>query len=216
MKTEFLLFYSKNTLPPPPFPITIGDAATPPPSQSARNLVVIFDDCLSLHPHISAIYISVFFHLHRISCIHKFLPLPAAKNLVHSFISSRLDYCNDALSGLPECDLQKIQCVHNAATHLITHTRKHKHVTPILIELHWLLVMQGILLEILVLTDHACNNSAPPYIQYLLIKQTPTRSLCTSSKFTLQVPHSNTLSYIEHAFSRFAPAKYHLLPKTVK
>ena len=31
-KTEFLLFHSKNTPSPPTFPITIGDAAIPPPN----------------------------------------------------------------------------------------------------------------------------------------------------------------------------------------
>ena len=46
-KTQFFLFHSKNNPSPPTFPITIGDAAISP-SQSARNLGVIFDDTLSL------------------------------------------------------------------------------------------------------------------------------------------------------------------------
>ncbi len=65
-KTEFLLFHSKNIPPPTNLPIIISEAAIQP-SPSARNLGVIFDDTLSLHPHIAAICKSSFFHLCCIS-----------------------------------------------------------------------------------------------------------------------------------------------------
>ena len=155
---------------------------------------------------------TTFFHLHRISHICKFLSLPVTKTLVHSFISSRLDYCNSALSGLPDYDIQKLQCIQNAAAHLITRTRKYKHITPILIELHWLSVRQQILFNILVLTYCALHNSAPPCIQSWLTKKPHTRSLHSNSKLTLVVP----LSYGKHAFSHFAPSQYNLLSEPLK
>ncbi len=65
-----------------------------------------------------------------ITRILRFFTLPATKTLVHSFISPRLDYCTSVLSGLPDCDIQKLQCVHNAAAHLQTHSKKYNHITP--------------------------------------------------------------------------------------
>ncbi len=123
---------------------------------------------------------------------------------------------NSALAGLPDCDLRKLQCVQNAAARLITRTKKHDHITPILIELHWLPVKQRILFKILCLIYRALNDSAPSYIQSLIKKQTPARSLRSSSRLTLVVPHANTLSYGERAFSRFAPSKFNKLPETLK
>ena len=140
-KTEFLLLYSKNV---GPLSITIGDAAISPSPYSMNLGVIIDDGChdtLSVRPHISATCKSALFHLCRISCICKFLSSPSVKTLVHSFISR-----------LPECDLHKLQCVQNAAVHLVTHTKKYEHVTLILMELYWLLVRHRILLKILVLT----------------------------------------------------------------
>ena len=63
---------------------------------------------LSLKPDIAAICKSAFHQLRRISRIHRFLTLPATKTLIHSFILSRLDYCNSVLSGLPDSDIQKL------------------------------------------------------------------------------------------------------------
>jgi len=59
-------------------------------------------------------------------------------NLVHAFISCRLDYCNSLLVGAADCVIQKLQGVQNAAARLITGTWKFDHITPILHDLHWL------------------------------------------------------------------------------
>ncbi len=48
--------------------------------------------------------------------------------LVYGFISSRLDYYNVLLFGLPHCLLQSLQFVHNAAVKLKAQKRKYDHV----------------------------------------------------------------------------------------
>ena len=60
------------------------------------------------------------------------------KILVHAFISSKLDHCNSLLHGLPKYLLARLQAVQNAAARVVTLTPKHDHMTPILINLHWL------------------------------------------------------------------------------
>ncbi len=129
-------------------------------SLQARNLGVIFYDSLTLHPYIKATCKSAFFQLRRRSRICRLLTKSATKSLVHSFISSRLDYCNSALCGLLKVDRNKLQCVQNAAARLVTHTKKHDHVMPVLAELHWLPVQS----KILVLTYKALHGLAPQYI----------------------------------------------------
>ena len=113
-------------------------------------------------------------------------------------------------------DIQKLLCVQNAAACLITRTRKYQHITPILIELYQLPVRQWILFKVLVLTYHALHNSVPPYIQSLLTKQSPTRSLHFNPKLTLVIFCSNTLFYGERAFSCLPPSQYNLLPEPLK
>ena len=55
-----------------------------------------------------------------------------------------------------------------------------------------------------------------PTIYPIPTKQTPTRPLHSSSKLTLMVTLSNTLSYGECAFSCFSPVQYILLPESLK
>ena len=121
-----------------------------PPLPATKNLGDLWWQPIPQAPYLNRLQITAFFHLHKFSHIHKFLWTQTVKILVHSFISW-LDYCNSVLSGLPECDLHKLQCVQNTAVHLITCTKKHEHITPILMELPWLPVQQGIHFKILVL-----------------------------------------------------------------
>ena len=71
------------------------------PSEKIRNLGVILDPCLRLHLHINNIIRVCVFHLRNIAKIRKFLTFDACQAVVHAFVSSRLDYCNALLYGLP-------------------------------------------------------------------------------------------------------------------
>jgi hypothetical protein len=53
-------------------------------------------------------------------------------------ITSRLDYCNAILYGLPNCDLDRLYSVQKLAARLITGTRKYDHIiiAPVLERLH--------------------------------------------------------------------------------
>ena len=101
-KTEFLFIHSKYHPNSAQHSIAIGnDSITS--SLTAQNLGVTFDCNLSLKPHLSSLCKAAFFQTCRISRIHKFLTAPATKIMVHSLIASHLDYCNSALTGLPDC-----------------------------------------------------------------------------------------------------------------
>ena len=66
------------------------------------------------------------------------------KTLVHAFVTSRIDNCNALLYGLPSYLIQRLQYVLNSTARLISLSRKADHITPLLIDLHWLPVEQRI------------------------------------------------------------------------
>ena len=55
-----------------------------------------------------------------------------------AFVSSRLDYCNSILVGLPNSTIAYRQRVQNAAVRLMCGIGSRDHVTTSLRELHWL------------------------------------------------------------------------------
>ena len=61
-------------------------------------------------------------------------------SLVIALVLTRLDCGNATLSGLPACQLNRLQSVLHAAAQLVCGARKYDHVTPLLQELHWLSV----------------------------------------------------------------------------
>jgi len=73
------------------------------------------------------------------------LTADAAKTIVHAFIARRLDYCNSLLHGITDSLFRWLQSVQNAAACLITGTRRHDHITPVLRDvLHWLPVQHRV------------------------------------------------------------------------
>ena len=74
----------------------------------------------------------------------RWLTSDTAKTLVHAFVSTRIDYCNSLLYGVCDGLLRKLQADENAAARVVMGTRKFDHITPVLRELHWLLVRQRI------------------------------------------------------------------------
>ena len=110
----------------------------------------------------------------KIGRVGKILLLPyvphrhTSKTLVHAMITSRIDYCNSLLCGLPDNSLNKLQRVQNAAARLITGTAKFSHITPVLRTLHWLPIKQRVQFKMLILVFKPINGLAPNYITNLV------------------------------------------------
>ena len=78
---------------------------------------------------------------YKIRQIRKFLTVQSTKTLIHAFVSSHLDYCNAVLFGLPKYELDRLQKVQKAAARVTFQIAKFDHITPALIDVHWLPVM---------------------------------------------------------------------------
>ena len=123
-----------------------------------RNLGVYFDQSMKMDRHISQVCQTAYFQLRNIAAIRPLLTRKAAESLIHSLISSRLDFCNCLLAGLPSATLNRLQAVQNAAARLLTGLRKHDHISPVLAELHWLPVKSKIEFKVLLLTFKAIHG----------------------------------------------------------
>ena len=110
------------------------------PVKVVCNLGAWFDSHFSMSTHICTSCIAAFFWLNKIKRISQFLPRDKLKMVLHAFVTSRIDYCNGLLYGLPDCVIAKLQRVQNAAARLLMSCKKYEHITPILIKLHWLAV----------------------------------------------------------------------------
>ena len=106
-------------------------------SKTVRNLGSVFDESMNLEQHVKDVCKSAFYHIQNISKIRDCLTQNDTETLVHAFISSKLDFCNALLYGLPQCVIDKLQRVQNSAARLVTGTCKYEHITPVLMDLHW-------------------------------------------------------------------------------
>jgi hypothetical protein len=102
-------------------------------SAEARNIGVLMDSTLYMEQHVANICKTCFYHLRNISRIRKYLSRKSAETLVHALITSRLDFCNSLLFGLPDYIIERLQKVQNSAARVVTLTRKYDHIRPILL-----------------------------------------------------------------------------------
>ena len=82
--------------------------------------------------YISKVTSTCFYQLRRLKQVRRILGPEITATLISAFVSSRLDYCNAVLAGLPKSTIALVQRVHNAAARLITGIGLRDHVTSAL------------------------------------------------------------------------------------
>ena len=110
---------------------------------------------------LTAICKSAFYHLHKNTLIRKYLTVDAAQFLVHAQVTSKRDYCNSLLYGLPKYLIKQLQCIQNAAARVVTVSPKFCHITPVPKNLHWLPIDLRIEVKVLTITYKALHGLAP-------------------------------------------------------
>ena len=133
---------------------------------------------------------------------------------MHAFITSRLDYCNSLLYGLPDCLISKLQRVQNAAARLIYKAPRFCHISPILQELHWLPIRDRIKFKVILTTFKAITGAAPNYLQELIsFKGNSSYGLRSNDSFLLAQPRQRTLTTLgDRTFAAAAPMLWNCLP----
>ena len=189
------------------------------PKPTAKNLGCVIDSELTLEQHVNSITKSCFYQLRQIRSIHRLLSVEASKALIHAFISSRINYCNSVFYGATGSVLGKLQSVQNAAARLLTSKRRYDHITPVLMDLHWLPIHQRINYKIASLTRGCLHGEGHGDLKELL---TPTSScqgrahLRAASHGDLVTSRSTTKRLGTHSFRIAAPTIWNSLPVSVR
>ena len=198
--------------------ITVGDTVVEAKSV-VQNLRSWFDRNLDMSSHISKQCASAFYHLHNISRIRRFLSTDTTKALVHAFVTSRIDYCNSLLYGLPPSHLNKVQRVLIAAARLVCRAPRYCRITPLLYKLHWLPVRQCISFKILLFVFKAIHGFAPTYLRELVsIKRSGNYNLRSfSDGLLLATPsYRSRVTLGDRSFQVAAPALWNVLPCEIR
>ena len=135
-KTEYLLFNPKN-LNNPNCSINI-DSKIFLPTNSAKNLGVVFQSDMSMDKHISTVIKSCFLQLRDVHRIRPLISKTAAITLTNAFVHSHLYNCNSLFYGLPKYSIHRLQKIQNTTASIVTRISRFTHITPILKSLHWL------------------------------------------------------------------------------
>ena len=161
--------------------------------------------------HVNQIISHCYKILKDIGRIKKCLQQSHLERLVHSVISSRLDYCNSLFVNISKGNLDKLQKLQNAAARLVVGGKKRESVSGALRKLHWLRVEARITFKILLLVFKILKGqcSQNPELMYKSLNGRPEDYLL------LQTPNFKT-AYGKRIFAYNGTRLWNALPVTVR
>ncbi|XP_062613812.1 uncharacterized protein LOC134275555 [Saccostrea cucullata] len=215
-KTEFIVFSPKSQLKRSFTHQLDFDDSVICESDCVKNLGVFFNKSLTMETQISAVSKSCFYHLRNISRIRPFITEDACKTLVVALVTSRLDYGNALLYGITETNISRLQRVQNTAARIVTRTRKHDHISEVLISLHWLPVKFRTYYKILLYTFKVLQGTSPSYLKELITVYQPSRTLRSYDSKQLVKPRVRTETYGTRRFDHAAATLWNGLPDALR
>ena len=91
-----------------------------------KDLGVKTDQTLSMQDHLSSVCRTSFLELRRLASIRPYFSERTSTRLVAALITSRLDYCNSVLAGLPAEQMGRLQRVQSSTARLVLKKKKKK------------------------------------------------------------------------------------------
>ena len=137
-------------------------------SKTVTNLGVTLDKFLTFESYVNSTVAYSYKLLKDVSSIRHLISKKQTEMLVHSIITSRLDYCNALFYNLNKSIIDKFQKVQNAAARVVLKLRKRDSVRNELANLHWLRIHERILFKLLVMTFKCLNGMAPAELSALI------------------------------------------------
>ena len=111
---------------------------------SVRNLGILFHKELKWIVHINCLTSNLYYILRKVAHVPHLLNEEATKTIIQALVLSKIDYCNSIYQGTPTYAINKLQRLQNMGCRIIKRLGKYDHITPHLIELHWLKIKEHI------------------------------------------------------------------------
>ena len=185
-KTEVMLITPRRMATNIECPALVIGDYTVAPSPFVRNLGVILDSVAAMERQINAVCKISYMHLYNISKIRCYLDKQSLACIIHAFVTCRLDYGNALLC------------------------------TPVLKDLHWLPVDQCIHFKVVITVYKAIHNTAPAYLQELIVPYVPSKGLRSQEHNLLCVPFTRSTMAGNRAFSIAGSTVWNALPKYLR
>lgn len=147
-----------------------------------------------------------------------FLPITARKTMVHSLVTSRLDYDNVLYLGATQRYLQRLQRIKNAAARLtlMQSKRAPSKEKKALYTLHWLPIRERVLFKTLNISHRIIQGKGPIYLRNLLTSYNPLRVLRSSGTGQVKIPKVNKARMGGRSFCFLAAKQWNGLPKDLR
>ena len=202
-------------------------------SKLSHSGTTISTSCRSqAHPSYSHSPLGLFLNLHNakeqikfeiavlcLRTIRRSLMSDSTKTLVNAFVNSRLDYCNSLLYGIGEGLKDRLQRVQNAAARLVSGAKKYDHITPIMMDLHWLPIRRRVTFKVATLVYKCLHGCAPVYLADDCVAVSSIagrRFLRSAAHLELTVPRTRTITSGPRAFPVCGPTVWNSLPCTLR
>src|SRR6218665_3980709 len=190
-------------------------------SSTVRDLGVTLDQELTLAPHTHSLCRACYYQLRQLRTVSRSLTSTAAATLVHSFVTSRLDYCSSLYIGLRATRLNCLHRVLRSAARLIGRVSKFDHISAYMRDvLHWLPLRQPIEFRVAVLIWYSLIGQAPAYLTDLCRPSLSVRSTrhlrLAEQGLLLHVPFARTSTMQSRAFSVVGPLVWNGLPLALR
>jgi len=132
---------------------------------------------------------------------------------------SKLDYCNVALAGLTRCDLDRLQSVINIGARPTVGAQHYDHISPLLVDLHWLLDGRTYTVKLCVLVYRCLHGSVPCYLQQTVCpvaSMESRRRLRSVTSSDLMVPATRRSTLGDRAFAVAGPRAFNNLSGAIR
>ena len=137
------------------FTLSIDDCTIRSSTQGmSRGVILDSTLCFSSHTNNLSLWIA-FLHLRNIFKLWLLYHNTPRKSWS---MSSCINCCNAIMASIPDNLVHWLQLIDNFASRIITCSKSTEHVTPLLIQFHWLPVAQRINFKIVLLTSKALHN----------------------------------------------------------
>jgi len=132
-----------------------------------------------------------------------------------SVVGSRLDYANAVLYGTSSKNINRLQRIQNALARCVLDSKAHWSSNALLHQLHLLPIRYRIDLKLAKLAFLARSSSTSSYLNSLVARYIPSRTLRSQDTNLLAVPMTKT-DFGSHVFHIAAPTVFNSLPQDIR